>query len=168
VNHLIGCVSSFRGIPTSVLSRAPTHSKVLPLAANTRPVSESPCVIKVVGVGGAGGNAVNRMFDSNIHGVEFWSINTDAQALAKAKNRDNVLCIGRGLGAGGQPAVGAKAASEARQEIAELVKGSDLVFITAGSTVSPISLALYEHLHHFKFCDILLFCHHCRHGWRHW
>jgi cell division GTPase FtsZ len=136
------------------------------VAANTRPVSESPCVIKVVGVGGAGGNAVNRMFDSNIHGVEFWSINTDAQALAKAKNRDNVLCIGRGLGAGGQPAVGAKAASEARQEIAELVKGSDLVFITAGSTVSALSLSLSPCMNTIR--DILSFCHHCRHGWRHW
>lgn len=75
---------------------------------------------------------MNRMVDTNIHGVDFWSINTDAQALAKAKNKNHVLSIGRGLGAGGNPAVGAKAASEAREEIAELVKGADLVFITAG------------------------------------
>lgn len=99
-------------------------------------VGASPCVIKVVGVGGGGGNAVNRMVDTKIMGVEFWSINTDAQALARAANKDNTLNIGtdytRGLGAGGDPAVGARAAEDSREEILAMVEGADLVFVTAG------------------------------------
>lgn len=95
----------------------------------------SPCVIKVVGVGGGGGNAVNRMVETNILGVEFWSVNTDAQALTKALSR-NTLNIGsqstRGLGAGGDPSVGRSAAEESRDEIANIVRGADLVFVTAG------------------------------------
>jgi cell division protein FtsZ len=95
----------------------------------------SPCVIKVIGVGGGGGNAVNRMVETQIMGVEFWSINTDAQALTRALS-GNTLNIGskstRGLGAGGNPAVGKKAAEESRDEIARIVRGADLVFVTAG------------------------------------
>jgi cell division protein FtsZ len=95
----------------------------------------SPCVIKVVGVGGGGGNAVNRMVETQILDVEFWSVNTDSQALTKALSR-NTLNIGsestRGLGAGGNPAVGKKAAEESRDEIANIVRGADLVFVTAG------------------------------------
>lgn len=91
--------------------------------------------IKVVGVGGAGSNAVNRMIAAGLNGVEFWSCNTDAQALdlASAKNR---LQIGskltRGLGAGGNPNIGQKAAEESREEIAQALQGSDMVFIAAG------------------------------------
>lgn len=97
----------------------------------------APCVIKVVGVGGGGGNAVLRMVETGVTGVEFWAINTDAQALAKFNTEQtNVLNIGkevtRGLGAGGQPENGRLAAEESRAQILEVVKGSDLVFVTAG------------------------------------
>lgn len=91
--------------------------------------------IKVIGVGGGGCNAVNRMIASDVAGVEFWSINTDAQALtnASALNRLQVgQKLTRGLGAGGNPAIGQKAAEESRDEIAASLENSDLVFITAG------------------------------------
>lgn len=91
--------------------------------------------IKVIGVGGGGSNAVNRMIDSDVGGVEFWSINTDAQALTLA-GAPSRLQIGqkltRGLGAGGNPAIGQKAAEESRDELAAALEGADLVFITAG------------------------------------
>jgi cell division protein FtsZ len=91
--------------------------------------------IKVIGVGGGGSNAVNRMIASDVGGVEFWSINTDAQALTLA-SAPSRLQIGqkltRGLGAGGNPAIGQKAAEESRDEIAMALEGADLVFITAG------------------------------------
>ena len=96
---------------------------------------ESKANIKVIGVGGAGSNAVNRMIAVGLNGVEFWAFNTDAQALelSSAKNR---LQIGskltRGLGAGGNPQVGTKAAEESREEIANAVQGADMVFIAAG------------------------------------
>ncbi|GMH67671.1 hypothetical protein TrLO_g1952 [Triparma laevis f. longispina] len=97
--------------------------------------SANPCVIKVLGVGGGGGNAVNRMVETNIQGVQFWGINTDAQALTKslAKNTLNIgRKVTRGLGAGGNPAVGKGAAQESRAEIEAVCNGSDLVFVTAG------------------------------------
>src|SRR5579883_1575483 len=98
-------------------------------------VPSSVAKIKVIGVGGGGGNAVNRMIASDVSGVEFWSINTDAQALTYA-NAINRLQMGqkltRGLGAGGNPAIGQKAAEESRDEIATALEGADLVFITAG------------------------------------
>ncbi|MEM9486221.1 MAG: cell division protein FtsZ, partial [Cyanobacteria bacterium P01_F01_bin.116] len=91
--------------------------------------------IKVIGVGGGGCNAVNRMIDSGVAGIEFWTLNTDAQALTKA-GTSNALQLGqkltRGLGAGGNPAIGQKAAEESRDEISTAIEGSDLVFITAG------------------------------------
>lgn len=91
--------------------------------------------IKVIGVGGGGCNAVNRMIQGNVVGVEFWQINTDAQALAQSMVT-NCLQIGqkltRGLGAGGNPAIGQKAAEESRDEIAKTLENTDLVFITAG------------------------------------
>ncbi|MEM7065823.1 MAG: cell division protein FtsZ [Cyanobacteria bacterium P01_B01_bin.77] len=91
--------------------------------------------IKVIGVGGGGCNAVNRMIDSGVAGIEFWALNTDAQALTKANN-SNHLQIGqkltRGLGAGGNPAIGQKAAEESRDEISTAIEGADLVFITSG------------------------------------
>ncbi|NCQ40326.1 MAG: cell division protein FtsZ, partial [Cyanobacteria bacterium] len=91
--------------------------------------------IKVIGVGGGGCNAVNRMIQGNVVGVEFWQINTDAQALAQSM-ATYCLQIGqkltRGLGAGGNPAIGQKAAEESRDEIAKALENTDLVFITAG------------------------------------
>ncbi|WP_225913867.1 cell division protein FtsZ [Leptolyngbya ohadii] len=98
-------------------------------------VPSSVASIKVIGVGGGGCNAVNRMIASGVSGVEFWTINTDAQALTKASST-NCLQIGqkltRGLGAGGNPAIGQKAAEESRDEIAAALEHADLVFITAG------------------------------------
>ncbi|MCK9536194.1 MAG: cell division protein FtsZ [Bacilli bacterium] len=96
--------------------------------------SEKP-ILKVVGIGGGGGNAVNRMIENDVKGVEFVVINTDAQVLrlAKAETR---LQIGKqltkGLGAGADPEVGQKAAEESEDEIREILRGSDMVFITAG------------------------------------
>jgi cell division protein FtsZ len=91
--------------------------------------------IKVIGVGGGGCNAVNRMIEIGISGVEFWAINTDAQALSHT-TATNRLQLGqkltRGLGAGGNPAIGQKAAEESRDEIAQALEDTDLVFITAG------------------------------------
>ncbi|EKQ68364.1 cell division protein FtsZ [Leptolyngbyaceae cyanobacterium JSC-12] len=98
-------------------------------------VPGSVAKIKVIGVGGGGGNAVNRMIASDVTGVEFWSINTDAQAL-EGSDAPKRLQVGqkltRGLGAGGNPAIGQKAAEESRDEIATALEGADLVFITAG------------------------------------
>jgi cell division protein FtsZ len=92
-------------------------------------------VIKVAGIGGGGVNAVNRMIDSGLKGVEFIAINTDAQALLMS-DADVKLDIGRnltrGLGAGADPEVGRQAAEEHRDEIEEVLKGADMVFITAG------------------------------------
>jgi cell division protein FtsZ len=92
-------------------------------------------VIKVVGVGGGGGNAVNRMIDAGLKGVEFIAVNTDAQALLMS-DAEIKLDLGRqltrGLGAGSDPEVGRQAAEEHRDEIEEVLKGADMVFITAG------------------------------------
>ena len=92
-------------------------------------------VIKVVGVGGAGVNAVNRMIDAGLKGVEFIAVNTDAQALLMS-DADVKLDIGRdltrGLGAGSDPEIGRQAAEDHRNEIEEALEGSDMVFITAG------------------------------------
>ncbi|MEG0255799.1 MAG: cell division protein FtsZ [Vagococcus sp.] len=92
-------------------------------------------VIKVIGVGGAGGNAVNRMIDEGVKGVEFIVANTDVQALQHSK-AETVIQLGpkftKGLGAGSLPDVGEKAAGESEEQIAEALQGADLVFITAG------------------------------------
>jgi cell division protein FtsZ len=92
-------------------------------------------VIKVVGVGGGGGNAVNRMIDAGLKGVEFIAVNTDAQALLMS-DADVKLDLGReltrGLGAGSDPEVGRQAAEDHRSEIEEVLRGADMVFITAG------------------------------------
>lgn len=91
--------------------------------------------IKVIGVGGGGSNAVNRMIASDIEGIEFWTMNTDAQALSHSDATRRIQLgqkLTRGLGAGGNPAIGQKAAEESREEIAMALEGADLVFITAG------------------------------------
>jgi cell division protein FtsZ len=91
--------------------------------------------IKVVGVGGGGSNAVNRMIEEGIAGVEFIAINTDAQALLLSDAPQRIRIgdkLTRGLGAGGDPVVGEKAADESSDELYEVLKGADMVFITAG------------------------------------
>ena len=97
--------------------------------------SESAAKIIVVGVGGAGNNAVNRMVDANIEGVEFIGINTDRQALQMCK-APTAIQIGekltKGLGAGAQPEIGMKAAEESSEELASAMKGADMVFVTCG------------------------------------
>ena len=93
---------------------------------------ETKASIKVVGVGGAGGSAVNRMKEVGLSGVEFIAINTDAQALHHS-NADTKVHIGKGLGAGGDPEKGQSAAEESRENIKESLKGADMVFITLGA-----------------------------------
>ena len=92
-------------------------------------------VIKVIGVGGGGGNAINRMIDEGVAGVEFIAANTDVQALSSTK-AETVIQLGpkltRGLGAGGRPEVGRKAAEESEEALTEAISGADMVFITAG------------------------------------
>ena len=91
--------------------------------------------IKVIGVGGAGNNAVNRMVESGIRGVEFISVNTDRQALQESKAGTKIQIgekITRGLGAGANPDIGAQSAEENKAEIAEVLRGADMVFVTAG------------------------------------
>ncbi|CAB1128472.1 cell-division initiation protein [Candidatus Hydrogenisulfobacillus filiaventi] len=97
--------------------------------------TENFAVIKVVGVGGGGSNAVNRMIQAGLKGVEFIAVNTDAQALAlsQAPTRLQVGAkLTKGLGAGANPEIGQKAAEESREQIADALKGADMVFITAG------------------------------------
>lgn len=97
--------------------------------------SENYAQIRVVGVGGGGANAVNRMIAEGLHGVDFIAVNTDAQALMLSKAPKRVRIgdkLTRGLGAGGNPAIGEKAAEESVDEISEVMKGSDMVFITSG------------------------------------
>jgi cell division protein FtsZ len=102
---------------------------------DTSKTSESFARIKVVGVGGGGSNAINRMIAEGIQGVEFVAINTDAQALLLS-NAGTRVRIGdkltRGLGAGGNPEVGRKAAEESAEDLYNVLKGSDMVFVTAG------------------------------------
>lgn len=91
--------------------------------------------IKVIGVGGGGGNAVNRMISSGLSGVDFWAVNTDSQVLCMS-GADNRIQIGEkltsGLGAGGDPSKGEKAAEESRDDIMVALDGADMIFITAG------------------------------------
>ena len=91
--------------------------------------------IVVIGVGGAGTNAVNRMMDEHIDNVEFYVLNTDKQALATSKAPNRIVLgeeITKGLGAGGNPEIGKKAALATKDKIAEIVKGANMVFIAAG------------------------------------
>ena len=97
----------------------------------------NPAKIKVIGVGGGGGNAVNRMVDAGMQGVEFNAMNTDLQVLSLSRvSEDNRVQLGetltKGLGAGGNPSIGEKAAQESQERISEVVKDADMVFITAG------------------------------------
>ena len=106
----------------------PSNNQTSRLGAN-------PTNIKVVGVGGGGGNAVNRMIRSGLSGVEFWLMNTDLQVLVDGQTKNRIQlgsASTQGLGAGGDPSVGEKAAEEAQQEITQALEGADMVFITAG------------------------------------
>ena len=103
--------------------------------AEIKPEIETFAKIKVVGVGGSGGSAINRMIASKIRGVEFVAMNTDVQALhhSQAQTKLHIgKTVTRGLGAGMDPEVGARAAEESQNEIKEILKGSDMVFITCG------------------------------------
>ena len=96
---------------------------------------DSPANIKVVGIGGAGCNAVNRMIDANLQGISFIAVNTDRQALNKSKAETKVQIgekLTKGLGAGGNPEVGQKSAEESLENIEKHITGADMVFITAG------------------------------------
>ena len=91
--------------------------------------------IKVIGVGGGGNNAVNRMISAGVQGVEFLAVNCDAQALLLSKAQNQIQIgekLTKGLGAGANPEVGQKAAEESRDQITEALKGADMVFVTAG------------------------------------
>jgi len=107
--------------------------------SNYEPESKTPIEafarIKVVGVGGGGCNAVNRMIDQGAQGIEFITVNTDAQALLMSKAPTKIR-IGdkttNGLGAGGNPEIGKKSAEESSEELYQVLKGSDMVFVTAG------------------------------------
>ena len=97
--------------------------------------ADASAKILVIGVGGAGNNAVNRMIEENIIGVEFICVNTDKQHLKNCKAPQCVQIgekLTKGLGAGAQPEIGAKAAEESREELTELIKGADMVFVTCG------------------------------------
>ncbi|HEX28585.1 TPA: cell division protein FtsZ, partial [Candidatus Poribacteria bacterium] len=90
-------------------------------------------VIKVIGVGGGGGNAVKRMIEANLRGVEFYAVNTDAQALQSCHDAIKVQIgesITHGLGAGSNPEIGEKAALEDKDKLNQIVEGADMVFIT--------------------------------------
>ncbi len=103
--------------------------------AEIKPDLETFAKIKVVGVGGSGGNAITRMIDAKIRGVEFVAINTDAQALHHSKAQEKIHIgknLTKGLGAGMNPEIGRQAAEENRDEIQEVLKGADMVFVTCG------------------------------------
>ena len=102
---------------------------------NNITMMDGAATIKVIGVGGAGNNAVNRMMDLGIKSVEFIAINTDRQALQKSKASTKIQIgekITRGLGAGANPDVGAQSAEESKAEISEILRGADMVFVTCG------------------------------------
>lgn len=108
-----------------------------PLEDFSPPANNNEAKIKVIGVGGGGSNAVNRMIESEMRGVEFWIVNTDVQAMKMSPiSPENRLQIGkeltRGLGAGGNPEIGMNAAKESRSVVEEAVSGADMVFVTAG------------------------------------
>jgi len=103
--------------------------------AEIKPKMETIARIKVVGIGGGGNNAINRMVHSKIRGVEFLAVNTDAQSLHNCEASKKIhigKATTRGLGAGADPEVGRKAAEEATEELVEALKGSDMVFVTCG------------------------------------
>ena len=102
---------------------------------NNITMMDGTATIKVIGVGGAGNNAVNRMIDAGIKGVDFIAVNTDRQALQTSRANTKIQIgekITRGLGAGANPDIGAQSAEESKGELAEVLRGADMVFVTAG------------------------------------
>jgi cell division protein FtsZ len=126
---------SLFGSPTAdTLDRSLEEDKTMQ-SVNSMDQSESFARIKVVGVGGGGCNAVNRMIEEGLQGVEFVAVNTDAQALMQSRAPTRVRLgdnLTRGLGSGGDPQTGEKAAEESADDLYEVLKGSDMVFITSG------------------------------------
>ncbi|HEY7348408.1 MAG TPA: cell division protein FtsZ [Ktedonobacterales bacterium] len=120
--------------PATRTHRRQGHARVVQLEEQALFAPE-PAQIIVVGVGGAGNNAINRMIDAQLRGARFLALNTDAQALAFSQAPEQ-LCLGEtltlGLGAGGDPAIGAEAAEASRQQLKEALSGADLVFLAAG------------------------------------
>jgi cell division protein FtsZ len=101
----------------------------------TAPKEDGVAIIKVIGVGGGGGNAVRHMIDAGLHGVQFYAINTDLQALRRCTSATQIQigsALTNGLGAGSDPTLGRKAAEEDKDKLEEIVVGSDMVFVTAG------------------------------------
>jgi cell division protein FtsZ len=133
--NFIETLDSFSSPPGKYQTNNSLNKTVKEEAKGGKIVPSSFAKIKVMGVGGGGCNAVNRMIIGGVSGIEFWAVNTDAQALSHAA-APHRLQIGqkmtRGLGAGGNPSIGQKAAEESRDEIANALQGADLVFITAG------------------------------------
>lgn len=147
--HLHPEISMLRGEPSSTMVNPRQDSFSGSVPESSRDPSNSndnnEAKIKVIGVGGGGSNAVNRMIESAMKGVEFWIVNTDAQAMRMSPVFPQYrLQIGqeltRGLGAGGNPDVGTNAAKESKEAIEDAVYGADMVFVT----VSSVSLALYN------------------------
>ncbi len=117
------------------ISRLPSSAGSDPARSDPRERQESWAQIKVVGAGGAGGNAVDRMIESGVSGVEFIAVNTDAQTLMSSQAERQIRIgdkLTKGLGAGGKPEVGEKAAEEAYEELQDALRGSDMVFIAVG------------------------------------
>lgn len=117
------------------ISRLPSSSGGDPGRLGPREPQESWAQIKVVGAGGAGGNAVDRMIQSGVSGVEFIAVNTDAQTLMSSQAETQIRIgdkLTKGLGAGGKPGVGEKAAEEAYEELQDALRGADMVFIAVG------------------------------------
>ncbi|HIE27019.1 TPA: cell division protein FtsZ [Candidatus Poribacteria bacterium] len=102
---------------------------------NERPQAEGMAIIKVIGVGGGGGNAIKQMIEAGLHGVQFYAVNTDLQALRLCNGAEQVqigAALTNGLGAGSDPNLGRRAAEEDKDKLEEIVIGSDMVFVTAG------------------------------------
>lgn len=136
-------VSMLRGEGSNTISspRKDNSSGNVPetLGNTSSPSNFNEAKIKVIGVGGGGSNAVNRMIESAMQGVEFWIVNTDVQAMRMSPVfPENRLQIGReltrGLGAGGNPEIGMNAAKESKESIEEALYGSDMVFVTVSMT----------------------------------
>lgn len=99
--------------------------------------------IKVIGVGGGGNNAVNRMIQAGLKGVQFITVNTDAQALSLTLAEHKIQIgakLTKGLGAGADPEIGQKAAQESREELVQALRGADMVFVTAGMEVQVLEV----------------------------
>src|SRR5947207_9424120 len=110
-------------------------SQIVDAPIQMAPEAKGFTEVKILGVGGGGNNAVNRMIDAGVQGVEFIALNTDAQALTVSAARCKLVIgqkLTKGLGAGGDPAVGEKAAEASGEEVRALIRGADMVFITAG------------------------------------